>query len=120
MVFKPVVEWKNPLFRILGYLLLFPFSLFYGIFAECRNILYDSGFFRKHTFESFIIGVGSLSVGGSGKTPLAEFLAIQLAQRGVRVGVISNGYRKTSRGTVIVTDGKIIKETVSRSGDEAT
>ncbi len=119
MVFKPVVEWKNPLFRVLGYLLLFPFSLFYGIFAECRNILYDSGFFRKHTFESFIIGVGSLSVGGSGKTPLAEFLAIQLAQRRVRVGVISNGYRKTSRETVIVTDGKIIKETVSRSGDEA-
>ena len=119
MVIKPVVEWKNPFCRIIGYIFLFPFSLFFGLMAECRNILFDLGFLEFRKFKTFIIGVGSLSVGGSGKTPLTEFLAIRLAHQGMRVGVISNGFRKTSKGTVIVSNGKAILESVSRSGDEA-
>lgn len=119
MVIKPVAEWKNPFFRIIGYIFLFPLSVFYGLLAQCRDILYDLGFFKVVAFDSFVIGIGSLSVGGSGKTPLAEFLAVSLAKKGARVGVISNGFRKTSKGTIIVSDGEAILESVYRSGDEA-
>jgi tetraacyldisaccharide 4'-kinase len=91
----------------------------FGIFAEARNVLYDIRFFRSLRFRSYVIGIGSLSVGGSGKTPLVEYLAERLFKKGVSVGVISNGFRKKSSGLVIVSDGKKILENVFASGDEA-
>lgn len=119
MVIKPVVEWKQSFARNLSFILLLPLSVLYGIFSEARNALYDIRLFRSARFRSYVIGVGSLSVGGSGKTPLVEYLALHLFRKGIRTGVISNGFRKKSEGLVIVSDGKQILENVFTSGDEA-
>lgn len=119
MVIKAVVEWKNPFIRTVSYVLFFPFSLLFGLLAELRNRLYDVQIFKSVGSEAYIMSVGSLSVGGSGKTPLVEYLAKLLSQRGLKIGVVSNGYGKRSFGTVIVSDGKSILADVFRSGDEA-
>ena len=88
MVIKAIVEWKNPFIRSVSYVLFFPLSLLFGLLTEFRNKLYDGRIFRSVTCKPYIVGVGSLSVGVSGKTPLVEFLAELLAQRGSKVGVI--------------------------------
>ncbi|MDP2423358.1 MAG: tetraacyldisaccharide 4'-kinase, partial [Bacteroidales bacterium] len=50
-------------------LLLYPFSLIYGLATILRNYLYDKNILRQNLFDMPIISVGNLSVGGTGKTP---------------------------------------------------
>ncbi len=119
MVIKPIVEWNRPCLKKLFILLFAPVALVFGLFAEVRNRLYDAGLFQCRKRRSFVLGVGSLSVGGSGKTPLVEFLAIRLATIGVKVGVISNGYGKKRSSTTIVSDGEQLLVGVGDAGDEA-
>src|SRR6187551_2219374 len=54
--------------------LLFPFSILYHIITSIRNRLYDSGSKPSARFDVPVISVGNLSVGGTGKTPLTEYL----------------------------------------------
>ena len=55
-------------------ILLFPFALVYLVITTFRNFLYDVNFLKSYSFNSIIIGVGNLSLGGTGKTPFVEFL----------------------------------------------
>ncbi|MBL7994116.1 tetraacyldisaccharide 4'-kinase [bacterium] len=119
MVIKAIVEWKNPFIRLISHIIFFPLSIVFGVAAQVRNKLYDFRILKSLRCNTFIIGVGSLSVGGSGKTPLVEFLATLMVQRGLRVGVVSNGYRKKSTGTVVVSDGDSLLTDVYIAGDEA-
>jgi tetraacyldisaccharide 4'-kinase len=57
-----------------------------------RNGLYDWGLLRRHRALCPVISVGNLTVGGTGKTPLVEYLCRQLRAHDVRVTVISRGY----------------------------
>lgn len=67
-----------------------------------------------------VVSVGGLSVGGSGKTPLAAALARGLYERGFRVALASRGYRGSGREPVqLVSDGARIHSEVGRSGDES-
>ena len=76
--------------------LLFPFSVLYGLITGLRNYFYDRGFFKSTNFELPVIGVGNLRVGGTGKTPLIEYL-IELLAPDHKVCTLSRGYgRKTS------------------------
>lgn len=77
-------------------LILFPLSLLYGLGVVIRNAAFDLGLFRSTSFPIPIISIGNLAVGGSGKSPMAEFLIRMLKPR-YRVAVLSRGYgRKTS------------------------
>jgi len=77
-------------------LLLFPFSLLYGLVVILRNLAYDFGIFKSQKFGSSVISVGNLSVGGSGKSPMTEYL-VRLLKVKYKVAVLSRGYgRKTS------------------------
>ena len=58
------------LIRKLGY----PIALLYGGIVRARNFLFDKGFLAVNTFKTPTICVGNLSVGGTGKTPMVEFL----------------------------------------------
>lgn len=99
--------------------ILFPFCLVYGIIIGIRNILYDKEYFRSLKIEKCkLISVGNISVGGTGKTPVIKFLAIYLSQMGFKVAILSRGYRRRSKGTVIVSDGKQILTGADNSGDE--
>ena len=57
-----------------------PFSLVYHFVTALRNRMYDWGIFSSTKFKTPMIGVGNLSVGGSGKSPMVMYLADYLAK----------------------------------------
>lgn len=93
--------------------LLFPFAFLYWMITSIRNLLYDWGIFRSHSFEVPVIVVGNLSVGGTGKTPMVEYL-IRLLSPEYKVATLSRGYRRKSKGFVLA-DANATAETL---GDE--
>lgn len=64
-----------------------------------RRFLYNKNVFKRHTFELPIILVGNISVGGTGKTPHVEYI-IRLLTDNYRVGCISRGYKRKSKGFI--------------------
>jgi len=77
--------------------ILFPVSLLYAMVVHLRNYFYDKGVFKSKSYRTPIICVGNLSVGGTGKTPMIEFLISELSQE-FKVAVLSRGYRRKSKG----------------------
>jgi tetraacyldisaccharide 4'-kinase len=78
-------------------LLLFPFSLIYGVVVIIRNWCYDSGIFKSRKFFIPIISVGNLDVGGAGKSPMTEYL-VRLFKNDYRLGTLSRGYGRKTKG----------------------
>lgn len=93
-------------------LLLFPFSVVYGIVVLVRNTLYTTGVFRSVKFEIPVICVGNLVVGGSGKTPVTEYLVGLLS--GKKIAILSRGYGRKTKGFILA-DETSTAETI---GDE--
>ncbi len=94
-------------------IILFPFSLLYGLVTAVRNQLYDWGIFRSYAFDTPVIVVGNLSVGGTGKTPMVEYL-VRLLSAHYKVAILSRGYRRKSKGFVLAD----ATATVASLGDE--
>lgn len=93
--------------------ILFPFALLYGVVIRLRHWCYDCGIFRSVSFDIPTICVGNVSVGGTGKTPMVEYLIRQL--RGThKVGVLSRGYKRQRKGFVLADESS----TVYDLGDE--
>jgi tetraacyldisaccharide 4'-kinase len=84
-------------------ILLFPFSLLYGIAVIFRNLCYDWRIFKVHKFKTPIISVGNLVAGGSGKTPFIEYL-IKLISPEHRVATLSRGYGRKTKGFILVSE----------------
>ncbi|MGK7394275.1 MAG: tetraacyldisaccharide 4'-kinase [Candidatus Cyclobacteriaceae bacterium M3_2C_046] len=78
-------------------LLLSPFSGLYYLITRFRNHLFDIGYSRSFQFETNVISVGNLNVGGTGKSPMVEYL-IELLFRQYRVATLSRGYGRKTRG----------------------
>jgi tetraacyldisaccharide 4'-kinase len=85
--------------EILKFLLL-PFSLLYGIVIACRNWLYDSGIFPSAESKTSVIAIGNLSAGGTGKSPMTEYL-IRLLQEKFLLATLSRGYKRHTSGFLI-------------------
>ncbi len=98
-------------------LLLLPFSWMYWCIITLRNWFFDKGLIRRSQFPVFIISIGNISSGGVGKTPIVEMFLEHLLPF-CRVGVVSRGYRRKSKGTVVVSNGNGICADVLLSGDE--
>lgn len=62
-----------------------------------RHRLYDWGVFKSHTFDIPIICVGNITVGGTGKTPMVEYLIATLSSD-YRIAVLSRGYGRRTKG----------------------
>lgn len=77
----------------------FPFSLVYALVVHVRNFLYNIGVFVSKTYSTPTICVGNLSVGGTGKTPMIEYLIRVL--EGHKVAVLSRGYKRKSEGFLL-------------------
>lgn len=93
---------------------LYPFSLGYHLATALRNRMYDWGIFKSTKFKTPIIGVGNLSVGGSGKSPMVMYLA-ELISSYHRTGVLSRGYGRKTKGYHVVNYDSNYKSV----GDEA-
>jgi tetraacyldisaccharide 4'-kinase len=105
--------WYGPAWRSLP---LWPFALLYRLLLGVRAMAYRSGLLRVEHVGVPVIVVGNLTVGGTGKTPVAAWLARQLEARGRRVGVVLRGYGGSHRGAprlVAATDDPRV------TGDEA-
>lgn len=89
-----------------------------GLYARARRTLYRSGVLRAKRLPRPVVSVGNLSVGGAGKTPHVLFLARWLAGLGLRVAVLSRGYRRRSRGVVWVSHGEGPLGSAEEAGDE--
>ena len=93
--------------------LAYPLSLLYGAVVFLRNKAYDLGWLPSRAFEVPVLCIGNLSVGGSGKTPMVEWVLRQLLP-GRRVAVLSRGYKRQSKGFRLVDPGS----TAAQAGDE--
>jgi tetraacyldisaccharide 4'-kinase len=94
-------------------LLLFPFSLLYGLVVIIRNWFYDAGLFKSHGFNLPVICVGNLEVGGAGKSPMTEYLVRLLKQR-YKLATLSRGYGRETKGFITATTAS----TATEIGDE--
>ncbi|MBO7046334.1 MAG: tetraacyldisaccharide 4'-kinase [Prevotella sp.] len=79
---------------------LLPLSWFYGIGVGFRNLLFEMGVLKEHTYKTPVISVGNITVGGTGKTPHVEYL-IRLLKDHVHVAVLSRGYKRKSSGFLL-------------------
>ena len=94
-------NFNYPLLKTVRILLL-PFSLFYGLIICVRNWMFDKNLLRAATFNLPVICVGNLSVGGTGKSPMVEFL-IEKLKKQFRVAVLSRGYKRKTSGYALAT-----------------
>ena len=86
--------------KIFRIVIFYPFSILYGIILSIRNFLFNKGLLKSCSFPLPVIGIGNLSAGGTGKTPMTEYLAALLAQNGEHVAILSRGYGRKTRGFI--------------------
>jgi tetraacyldisaccharide 4'-kinase len=99
-------------------ILLYPFVPVYWMLSAIRNYFFDKGIFQSKKVYATVISVGNITIGGSGKTPATIFLTEMLKNEGKKVGVLSRGYGRSSKGFIFVSDGNKILTNVENSGDE--
>jgi len=80
------------IFRKILFLLSIPFAFLYFIIIALRNVFYAFNIFRKYKINAKVISVGNITWGGTGKTPVAAFIADMLAKKNHRVSILIRGY----------------------------
>lgn len=93
--------------------MLSPISAIYWLITTIRNWCYDAGILKSTSFDTPIISVGNLAVGGSGKTPMVEYLIREL-QNEYNIATLSRGYGRKTNGFRWVESNSSFYET----GDE--
>src|SRR2546425_5688637 len=98
---------------------LTPLSGLYGVAMKARGALYRRGVFHVHKAGVPVISVGNITTGGTGKTPLVEWIARALAQRKERICILTRGYGRRHPGSrVLVSNGSEIFSDAREAGDE--
>ncbi len=105
--------WYGPAWRSVP---LWPLEALYRVVGAVRRMAYSSGAWRARRASRSVIVVGNLTVGGTGKTPVAAWLAQELGRAGHTVGVVLRGYGGTHRGAPRVVRSDDAPDEV---GDEA-
>jgi len=80
--------------------LLFPFAFLYWLIVLIRNFLFDKNVLKSSSFNFPVICVGNIAVGGTGKTPMTEYL-IELLKSNYHVATLSRGYKRRTKGFAI-------------------
>ncbi len=78
-------------------------SAFYWLGHRLRILAYQSGMVKPRKLKAKVISVGNITLGGTGKTPLVMYLAQKLKERGVRVVVLTRGYKREKKELVELT-----------------
>ena len=90
--------------NILLKILLSPFSILYGIVTWVRNILYDWGILKSTPFATKVICVGNINTGGTGKSPMIEYLIRFFQGEKMKVATLSRGYGRNTKGFILADD----------------
>ncbi len=93
--------------------LLLPFALLYGLVIIIRNKLFDKGYFKSADFHFPLICVGNLAVGGTGKSPMVEYI-VRLLHKDFKVATLSRGYKRKTKGYGLANE----RSTALELGDE--
>ncbi len=99
-------------------ILISPLAFLYLLIVRLRNWMFDIKIFRTRKVNATVFSVGNLTVGGTGKTPTVIYLTKVLKGAGKNVGILSRGYRRKTKGYLLVADNEGIKTNVMDSGDE--
>jgi tetraacyldisaccharide 4'-kinase len=99
-------------------LVMFFLSFLYKLAVVCRNRAFDWGLLRSIDVGVPVISVGNMTVGGTGKTPLVEYITRYCLEKGRRVAIVSRGYKRDTKGVVIVSDGESLHVDARAGGDE--
>ena len=94
--------------------ILYPFGALYGMIVKMRNIWYDKGWFNSETPSAYSICVGNLTVGGTGKTPMVEYLIEIMLKENRNIAVLSRGYKRKTKGFLEVGSKVLVNDV----GDE--
>jgi tetraacyldisaccharide 4'-kinase len=86
--------------------------------VQIRDRLYRSGILRAQRLDHPVISIGNLTVGGTGKTPLTILLAETFHGEGYKPVILSRGYRRRSKGPVVVSRGEGPLVSWQDAGDE--
>jgi tetraacyldisaccharide 4'-kinase len=98
---------------------LYACSQVYQLAAKFRAHLYERGILEQKSLPCKVVSIGNITVGGTGKTPMVEYVANLLKGLGLKVAVISRGYGGYAQGSGgIVSNGKTIFMKQEESGDE--
>ena len=107
-------------------LFLLPFSLIYLVATNVRNALYDSGFFKSFDLDITSISIGNLTAGGTGKSPMVDYI-IDLLKNDHKLATLSRGYKRKTKGLRIanhqdnaLTIGDEPAQFLRNHGDEIT
>ena len=109
----PETRWERSLLNGLAVA-----SRVYTAGVRARNWAYRSGVLRRTSLDIPVVSVGNITVGGTGKTPLAQFVARYFQSTGFRPVIVSRGYRKNSARLNVVSDGERVLLSARKAGDE--
>lgn len=111
---------NTPFFGWVLLAILRMFSYLYE-FGVCSKLnLYKSGILKQKKLDCCVISIGNITVGGTGKTPTAQKVAVIIQNLGYRVVILNRGYRSHwDQDMGVVSDGKKIFMTAYEAGDEA-
>ena len=93
---------------------LLPFAVLYGGGVIVRNWLFNKNYLKSIPFNFPLICVGNIAVGGTGKSPMVEYL-IELLQPEFNIATLSRGYKRKTKGYVLANE----KSTALDIGDES-
>ncbi len=97
-------------------LLFYPLSVVFALLARFKAFLYKINFLKVNSTHLPVIVVGNITVGGTGKTPFIRYLVKQLSDRGLKVAIVSRGYKSMAPCYPHIVNQSDSVETV---GDEA-
>ncbi|MGH9433624.1 MAG: tetraacyldisaccharide 4'-kinase, partial [Terriglobia bacterium] len=99
--------------------LLAPAASLYGLAVQVRAAAYSRGLLRVRQLHRPVVGVGNLTVGGSGKTPLVAAITRLLVRRGFKPGILTRGYGRQGGQRLIALPPRANRDPDPRTtGDE--
>jgi tetraacyldisaccharide 4'-kinase len=106
-------EW-NPFSLFLWFL-----SLLYSAAVRLRLLAYRNGLLKAKSLPVFVVSIGNITAGGTGKTPFVAMLSDWAARNGLRTAILSRGYKgRSKRESLVVSDGHTLTASVYEAGDE--
>jgi tetraacyldisaccharide 4'-kinase len=100
-------------------LILPPFAALYGVITRTHARLYERGTFHSAKLDRPVISIGNITAGGTGKTPMVEWVAKTLSTNGKKVCILTRGYKRANPNQrILVSDGETVFSNPGEAGDE--